>query len=92
VASQTIENISVVESAASLPIFRPLIGMDKEEIINSAKDIGTYEISIMPDQDCCQVFMPRHPATKTDIKSIERAESGIDIEKIIANIKLSVVI
>jgi thiamine biosynthesis protein ThiI len=84
VASQTLENISVIAKAVSLPVFRPLIGMDKEEIIKIAKKIETYNISIMPDQDCCQLFMPKHPATKSNIKNISRAESELDIEKLVS--------
>ncbi len=83
VASQTLENISVIEQAAELPILRPLIGMDKEEIIHQAKSIGTYDISILPDQDCCQLFIPKHPATKTRLYEVEKAEESLDIEAIV---------
>ena len=62
VASQTLANMAVVEDATSLPLLRPLVGMDKAEISAQAEQIGTYEISIQPDQDCCQLFVPRHPA------------------------------
>ncbi len=86
VASQTIENISVVNNIASLPILRPLVGMNKEEIIDISKKIGTYDISILHDQDCCQVFMPKHPATKAVLSDIEKVESGLDIEKMVNDV------
>jgi len=81
VASQTIENISVVDSVASMPILRPLVGMDKEEITAEAQRIGTYPISIIPDQDCCQLFTPRHPATRARVSDIEVAEKLLPIEE-----------
>jgi thiamine biosynthesis protein ThiI len=74
VASQTLENMSVIASATTLPILRPLVGMDKEEIVEQAQRIGTYEISIVPDQDCCQLFTPRHPATRATMEMVEEAE------------------
>lgn len=83
VASQTLENISTTEDAATLPVLRPLIGMDKGEIIDQAKRIGTYDISIIPDQDCCQLFIPKNPAVRTIIREIERSEKRLDIEKLI---------
>ncbi len=83
VASQTLENISVVGKASSLPVFRPLVGMDKEEIIDRAKKIGTYEISILPDEDCCQLFMPKNPETKAREEAVLAAESELGIEKIV---------
>ena len=79
VASQTLENISVIQEAACLPVLRPLIGMDKEEIIQQAKQIGTYEISIIPDQDCCQLFVPKHPAVRCTVDEVKRVESKLDI-------------
>jgi len=84
VASQTMENIAVIENASGgRPIFRPLLGMDKQEIINRAKKIGTYDISILPDQDCCQLFTPKHPATRSDIQIVEKMESELDARKMI---------
>lgn len=83
VASQTIENINTVNSVAGLPILRPLIGYDKEEIIREAKRIGTFEISIQPHEDCCTVFLPRNPATKSSSKLIEREEEKLDIAKLL---------
>lgn len=79
VASQTLQNIAVIEKAASHVILRPLIGMDKQEIVDQAKRIGTFEVSIIPDQDCCQLFVPRHPATKAKLDEVEKAESGLDL-------------
>jgi thiamine biosynthesis protein ThiI len=79
VASQTLENLAVIENTASLPILRPLVGMDKQEIIDQARKIGTFEISTIPDQDCCQLFVPRHPATKARLSDVEQAESHLDL-------------
>jgi thiamine biosynthesis protein ThiI len=79
VASQTPENLSVVEEAAELPILRPLIGMDKAEITDQAQRIGTFSISIEPDQDCCSLFTPPHPSTKTRIDDIRKIERMFDI-------------
>ena len=84
VASQTLENITSIENAATLPVLRPLIGMDKGEIIGQAKDIGTYDISIIPDQDCCQLFIPKNPAVRTTIEEIERVEKALDIPRLIS--------
>jgi tRNA uracil 4-sulfurtransferase len=79
VASQTLENLSVIASVATLPIFRPLIGMDKEEITAEAQRLGTYPISIVPDQDCCTLFTPRHPLTRARLPDIEGAEQALAI-------------
>jgi thiamine biosynthesis protein ThiI len=79
VASQTPENLTVAQEAAQLPILRPLIGMDKTEITEQAQRIGTFETSIEPDQDCCRLFVPPHPGTKTDIDDIRRIERGFDL-------------
>jgi thiamine biosynthesis protein ThiI len=79
VASQTPENLSVVEEAADLPLLRPLIGMDKLEITDQAQRIGTFTTSIEPDQDCCSLFTPPHPSTKTRIDDIRKAERSFDI-------------
>ena len=78
VASQTLENMAVIQQAAGLPILRPLVGMDKQEIIDQARRIGTFEISSIPDQDCCQLFVPKHPATKARFDEVEDAESNYD--------------
>jgi tRNA uracil 4-sulfurtransferase len=79
VASQTPENLSVIEEAAELPILRPLIGMDKIEITDQAQAIGTFTTSIEPDQDCCSLFTPPHPSTKTRIEDIRKVERDFDI-------------
>ena len=78
VASQTLQNLRVIEAASALPVLRPLIGMDKAEITQEAQSIGTYHISIQPDQDCCTLFVPRHPATRTTLAAIEAAEQAFD--------------
>jgi thiamine biosynthesis protein ThiI len=83
VASQTPENLSVVEEATQLPMLRPLIGMDKLEITDEAKRIGTYETSIEPDQDCCKLFTPPHPSTKTRIDDLRKVERAIDIPSLV---------
>ena len=79
VASQTPENLSVIQEAAELPILRPLIGMDKVEITDHAQRIGTFSISIEPDQDCCSLFTPAHPSTKTRLDDIRKIERAFDI-------------
>src|SRR5688572_27180480 len=83
VASQTLENLAVVSSVATLPIFRPLIGMDKEEITAEAIAIGSYPISIIPDQDCCTLFTPRNPLTKARLAQIKVAESALPLEALV---------
>ena len=83
VASQTAENLSVVEEAAQLPILRPLIGMDKIEITDQAQRIGTFETSIEPDQDCCRLFVPAHPSTKADLDQIRKVERGFDLTALV---------
>jgi tRNA uracil 4-sulfurtransferase len=79
VASQTPENLSVIEEASDLPLLRPLIGMDKLEITDQAQQIGTFPTSIEPDQDCCSLFVPPHPSTKTRIDDIRRIERSLDV-------------
>jgi len=83
VASQTLKNLATVSSATSMPIFRPLIGDDKEDIIHKAREIGTYEISILPDQDCCTIFVPRHPETMSTAEQIEAAESRLECNRLV---------
>lgn len=83
VASQTIEAMSCTENAASLPVFRPLIGMDKEEIITIARRIGSFETSILPYEDCCTVFTPRHPRTRPKLEYVLEAESQFDFAPLI---------
>jgi len=79
VASQTLENMTSIAAATTLEILRPLVGMDKDEITEQAERLGTYAISIIPDQDCCQLFTPRHPATRARREEIERAEGALPI-------------
>jgi thiamine biosynthesis protein ThiI len=83
VASQTLENLAVVGSVATLPIFRPLIGMDKDEIMAEAARLGTYPISIIPDQDCCTLFTPRNPLTRAKLSEIETAEQALPIDELV---------
>ncbi len=83
VASQTPQNLCAIEDAAELPILRPLIGMDKREIIDEAKRIGTYETSIEPDQDCCKLFVPPYPSTKTRLDDVLKIERGLDISTLV---------
>lgn len=83
VASQTPENLSVVGEVATLPILRPLIGMDKLEITDEAKRLGTYDISIEPDQDCCKLFTPPHPSTKTRLEELLAVERLLDIPRLV---------
>ena len=84
VASQTLENMATIGSVVTLPVLRPLVGMDKEEITAEAQRLGTYPISIIPDQDCCTLFTPRHPATKAKPQEVVRAEEGLPIDEIVS--------
>jgi thiamine biosynthesis protein ThiI len=84
VASQTLENIHAVSEVSKIPILRPLIGFDKEEIIAIAKKIGTFEISILPHDDCCTRFVPKHPETKSKISEIKEVEKNLNIKKMLA--------
>ena len=83
VASQTMEAMAVTGAVVSMPIFHPLIGMDKEEIVTIARRIGTMETSILPYEDCCTVFTPKHPKTKPTLGQVEAAESKLDVEALI---------
>jgi len=83
VASQTLENIAATNDAVNLPILRPLIGFDKLEIIEVAKKIDTYETSILPHEDCCTRFVPKHPETKAKLEEVLEAEKNLDVEKFI---------
>lgn len=85
VASQTIENLAVTEHFAELQLLRPLIGLDKEEIIESAKKIGTYETSILPYEDCCVLFSPRHPVLRGTIDEAEKIYASLEIDELIQN-------
>ena len=83
VSSQTLENISVVNQVAGMPVLRPLIGMNKEEIMDRARSLGTYPISIQPDQDCCTLFVPKHPVTRGDLKTVLHLESLLPVEELV---------
>src|SRR5471032_2688042 len=84
VASQTLENMTAIAEATTLEILRPLVGMDKDEIVAEAIRIGTYPISIIPDQDCCTLFTPKHPATRARLAVVEQAEQALAIEEMVA--------
>jgi thiamine biosynthesis protein ThiI len=92
VASQTLENLQVIGSVATLPIFRPLIGMDKEEIMNEARALGSYPISIIPDQDCCTLFTPRNPLTRGRLPNVEAAERALPIDELVEKAAASAVV
>jgi thiamine biosynthesis protein ThiI len=83
VASQTLENLVSINSVVSMPVLRPLVGMDKDEITAEAQRLGTYPISIIPDQDCCTLFTPRHPATRARSDEVEHAEATLPITEIV---------
>jgi thiamine biosynthesis protein ThiI len=83
VASQTLENIAVVDQSAGMPILRPLIGHNKEEIVNMAQNIGTFTTSILPDQDCCTLFVPKHPETKADLDTVLRLEESLSVDEMV---------
>lgn len=84
VASQTLENLARTTEVVRLPVLRPLVGSDKEEIIREARAIGTYEISIEPDQDCCTLFVPRHPETRAAAYAVAAAEARLDVDRLVA--------
>jgi thiazole biosynthesis/tRNA modification protein ThiI len=92
VASQTMQAIACTDAAATMPVFRPLIGSDKSEIVKTAYKIDTYDISIEPYEDCCTIFTPKHPKTKPDIGQVERAEMKIDgealLEEALQNVRM----
>jgi thiamine biosynthesis protein ThiI len=85
VASQTLENMTVIEEAARLPMVRPLVGMDKNEIVDQARTLGTFETSIQPDQDCCSLFVPPHPETHANLDEVREAESLLEVETMVAD-------
>ena len=84
VASQTMMALAVTDDVAQMPVLRPLIGMDKVEIIRMSREIGTYDTSILPYEDCCTVFTPRHPATRPKIEDVRAAEAKLDVEALVA--------
>ncbi len=83
VSSQTLDNIAVVDQSADMPILRPLIGSNKEEIVDMARGIGTFPISILPDQDCCTLFVPKHPETKADLDTVLRLEENLAVDEMV---------
>ena len=83
VASQTMEAMNVTGAVVDMPVFMPLIGMDKEEIVTIARKIGTMETSILPYEDCCTVFTPRHPKTKPVLSEVEKVEARLDVDSLI---------
>jgi tRNA uracil 4-sulfurtransferase len=83
VASQTLENLRTISATTNLPLFRPLIGSDKEDIMRAARQIGTYDISILPDQDCCSLFVPKHPETMSRLEQLTQAESLLSVERLV---------
>ena len=85
VASQTLESITSTNAVTHIPVFRPLIGFDKEEIIDIAHKIGTYETSILPYEDCCTIFLPKRPVTKPRLSAVEKVESALDVETLVQN-------
>ncbi len=84
VSSQTLENIAVIDDVAGMPMLRPLIGLNKEEIVGMARDIGTFPISILPDQDCCTLFVPKHPETRARLETVRRLEEALPVEEMVA--------
>jgi len=86
-SSQTLPNLEIIEKVVSIPILRPLIGFDKEEIIKMAKKIGTYEISILPQEDCCTLFVPKHASAKGNLKEIKKIEKNLKIKEAIEQSK-----
>ncbi len=95
VASQTIQSLNVTNAAVNLPVFRPLIGLDKVDIVEIAKDIETYETSILPFEDCCTVFLPKHPLTKPKLEDILKSEQALEVDllvdRAIENMKVTII-
>ena len=83
VSSQTLDNISVIDNAAIRPILRPLIGLNKEEIVDIARRIGTFEVSILPDQDCCTLFVPRHPVIHGRVETVHELEKLLPVDSLV---------
>ncbi len=83
VASQTLENLATIRNAIKSPVLSPLIGMDKQEIINQARHIGTYDTSILPDEDCCSLFTPKHPATHSTVNEIDKVETNLQVDRLV---------
>ena len=83
VASQTMDAMAVTGAVTDLPVFRPLVGMDKEEVVRLSRKIGTFETSILPYEDCCTVFTPRHPRTRPRLEDVEAIEAPLDIDGLV---------
>jgi thiamine biosynthesis protein ThiI len=83
VASQTMHSMFVTNEVCKYPVYRPLIGFDKQEIIERALEIGTYETSILPFEDCCTIFVPKHPVINPDIRTCEEYESNVDYDALV---------
>jgi thiamine biosynthesis protein ThiI len=83
VASQTLDNLAVIDAVAQGPVLRPLVGMDKDEITQQARRIGTYETSTLPDQDCCQLFVPKSPALAARPAEVQEAEQALDVRALV---------
>ena len=90
VASQTLESITSTNSVAAIPVFRPLIGFDKDEIIEISQRIGAFETSILPYEDCCTIFLPKCPVTKPRLSAVEKVESVLDVETLVNNALASI--
>ena len=91
VSSQTLDNIAVVDDVAGMPVLRPLIGLNKEEIVGMARNIGTFPISIQPDQDCCSLFVPKRPETRGRLATVEKLEKGLPVDDLVAEALAGVV-
>ena len=83
VSSQTLDNMAVIDQVAGMPVLRPLVGYNKDEIVNVARSIGTFPISIQPDQDCCTLFVPRHPETHADLGTVQKLESLLPVDDLV---------
>ena len=84
VSSQTLENIAAIDAVVNMPVLRPLIGFNKEEIVDVARSLGTYATSILPDQDCCSLFVPRHPETRSDLGTVVKLESVLPVDELVS--------
>ena len=91
-ASQTLDNLTTIAGVATLEVLRPLVGMDKDEITAEAQRLGTYPISIIPDQDCCTLFTPKHPATRVTPRQIDEAERTLPIDDLVNGAVSAVVV
>lgn len=85
VASQTLENLTVIDKVVSIPVLRPLIGFDKEEIVNISRKINTYSVSTLPFEDCCTLFVPKHPVTRPKPEELEEAEKKLPLDELLAS-------